>query len=109
MKLKAGQLAPDFELSDQDSKSHKLKAYRGEYVLIYFYPKDDTMGCTKEACAIRDEFPKFTKLKAKVLGISPDSVESHKKFALKYKLPFTLLADPEKKVLNLYGTWGKKK
>lgn len=101
--------APDFTLPDQDGALHTLSHHRGAWVLLYFYPKDDTAGCTKEACAIRDEFPAFGKLKAKVFGISADSVESHKKFAEKYQLPFTLLADTEKKVVNAYGVWGKKK
>jgi peroxiredoxin Q/BCP len=107
-KIKTGQLAIDFELSDQNGKSHKLSDYKGEWVLLYFYPKDDTPGCTKEACAIRDHFPNFKKLKAVVLGISVDSVESHKKFAEKYKLPFTLLSDAKKEVVKKYGVWGKK-
>ena len=109
MKLKVGQLAPDFELSDQDEKIHKLSDYRSKWVLLYFYPKDDTPGCTKEACAIRDSFPAFKKLKAKVFGVSIDSVKSHKKFSEKYDLPFTLLADEKKEVVKKYGVWSKKK
>lgn len=109
MKLKIGQLASDFTLLDQNSKKHSLSEYRGKWVLVYFYPKDDTPGCTKEACSIRDNFPKFTKLKVKVFGISVDSIKSHKKFAEKYKLPFTLLADEDKKVVKKYGVWVKKK
>lgn len=109
MNLKVNQKAPDFSLSDQDGKVHKLSSYKGSWVLLYFYPKDNTTGCTAEACAIRDYFPNFGKLKAKVLGVSVDSVKSHKKFADKYKLPFTLLADEEKKVVNRYGVWAKKK
>ncbi len=109
MKLKIGQLAPDFKLPDQSGKEHKLLDYRGGWVLVYFYPKDDTPGCTKEACSIRDSFPKFNKLKAKVFGISVDSVKSHAKFAEKYKLPFTLLADEDKSVVKKYGVWAKKK
>jgi peroxiredoxin Q/BCP len=101
--------APDFSLPDQEGKLHTLAAYKGKWVLLYFYPKDDTTGCTAEACAIRDGFPNFKKLQAVVLGVSADSVESHKKFASKYKLPFTLLSDPEKKVLLAYGVWAKKK
>ena len=106
--LKIGQKAPAFTLPDQDGKVHSLKDYAGKWVLVYFYPKDDTTGCTKEACAIRDDFPAFGKLKAKVIGVSADSVESHKKFAKKYELPFTLLADTEKKMINAYGVWQKK-
>jgi peroxiredoxin Q/BCP len=104
-----GSKAPDFSLLDQDGKEHSLSSYAGKWVLIYFYPKDDTPGCTKEACAIRDSFPAFDSQKAVVLGISPDSVKSHKKFEEKYSLPFTLLADEEKKVVNAYGVWGLKK
>jgi thioredoxin-dependent peroxiredoxin len=104
-----GQSAPDFTLLDQDGKEHILSAYRGQYVLIYFYPKDDTPGCTKEACAIRDAEPDFKGLDAIVLGISPDTVKSHKKFAEKYGLPFTLLADPEHVAIDAYGVWGRKK
>lgn len=96
-------MAPDFTLADQDGKEHSLSDYKGKWVLLYFYPKDDTTGCTKEACAIRDSFPDFGKLQLTVLGVSTDPVKSHKKFAEKYKLPFTLLADAEKKVVNLYG------
>jgi peroxiredoxin Q/BCP len=107
-KVKVGQLAIDFELQDQSGKAHKLSDYKGKWILLYFYPKDDTPGCTKEACAIRDYFPNFKKLKAAVLGISVDSVESHKKFAEKYKLPFTLLSDTKKEVVKKYGVWGKK-
>lgn len=109
MKLKAGELAPDFELLDQSGKKHKLSGYRGRWVLIYFYPKDDTPGCTKEACGIRDSFREFEKLGVKVFGISVDSIKSHEKFVSKYKLPFTLLSDEGKRVVNLYGVFGKKK
>lgn len=105
----SGSIAPDFKLPDQDGREHSLSGYKGSWVLLYFYPKDDTSGCTKEACVIRDTFPDFGKLKAIVLGVSVDSIESHKKFAQKYELPFTLLADTEKQVVNLYGVWGKKK
>lgn len=107
--LLTGASAPDFALPDQDGVVHKLKDYAGQWVLVYFYPKDDTPGCTKEACALRDEFPKFEKLDAVIFGVSADTVQSHKKFATKYKLPFTLLADPEKKMLEAYGVWTKKK
>src|SRR6185503_8199309 len=107
--IKVGSLAPQFSLPDQNGKLHKLADYKGQWVLIYFYPKDDTTGCTKEACAIRDSFPKFGKIKAEVLGMSADSVESHAKFSKKYKLPFTLLSDPSKKMIEEYGAWGEKK
>ena len=101
--------APNFKLLDQNGKEHTLAYHRGSYVLIYFYPKDDTPGCTKEACAIRDSFPDFKKLKIVVFGVSVDSVESHKKFEEKYELPFTLLSDDKKEVVKKYGVWGKKK
>lgn len=106
---KVGTKAPDFTLPDQDRKPHTLSQYKGNWVLIYFYPKDDTPGCTTQACAIRDAEPDFKKLKATVLGISADSVKSHKKFEEKYGLPFTLLADEDKKVVSKYGVWGRKK
>jgi len=109
MKLKVKQKAPDFKLSDQNGKQNRLSEYLGQWVLVYFYPKDDTPGCTKEACSIRDNFPKFKKLKIIVLGISVDSFKSHAKFAKKYHLPFTLLADEDKKVVKKYGVWVKKK
>ena len=101
-------MAPDFTLPDQNGEEHSLSDYRGKWVLLYFYPKDDTTGCTKEACMIRDDFHAFGRLEATVLGVSVDPVESHKKFEPKYQLPFTLLSDIHKKVVNLYGVWGKK-
>lgn len=101
--------APNFTLPDQDGNPHSLSDYRSRWALLYFYPKDDTPGCTKEACGIRDNFPDFSKADLDVIGVSADSVASHRKFAEKYKLPFTLLADTDKKVVNLYGVWGKKK
>ena len=104
-----GSAAPEFSLPDQDGRVHSLKDYAGAPVLIYFYPKDDTPGCTKQACMIRDAFPDFKKTGVTVLGISTDSVKSHKKFAEKYGLPFTLLSDEEKKVVGAYGVWGRKK
>ena len=109
MKLKEEEAAPDFTLPDQNGKEHSLSDYVGKWVLVYFYPKDDTPGCTKEACSIRDNLPDFKKLNLAVLGISTDSVKSHNKFADKYDLPFTLLADSDKKVVKEYGVWGKKK
>ncbi len=109
MKLILGGKAPAFSLPDQDGVMRSLSDYKGQYVLMYFYPKDDTPGCTKEACSIRDSFPFFESLDAKVLGISIDSVKSHKKFVDKYSLPFTILSDQEKKVVNLYGVWTLKK
>jgi peroxiredoxin Q/BCP len=104
-----GSLAPLFTLPDQDGTERSLESFRGSWVLLYFYPKDDTTGCTKEACSIRDSFPSFDASKVTVLGVSPDSVKSHKKFAEKYELPFMLLADEGKEVVNAYGVWGRKK
>jgi len=109
MQLRVGDIAPDFSLPDQNGNNHKLSDYKKHWVLIYFYPKDNTPGCTKEACAIRDNYAGFKELNAKVLGISTDSVESHSKFSEKQKLPFILLSDIDKKVVNLYGVFGKKK
>jgi peroxiredoxin Q/BCP len=109
MNLKIGDPAPDFELPDQNGKTHKLSDYFGSKVLVYFYPKDFTPGCTTEACNIRDDFPKFESNKLTVLGISADSVESHKKFSQKHSLPFTLLADRDKKVVKAYGVYKPKK
>ncbi|MFA6301259.1 MAG: peroxiredoxin [Candidatus Paceibacterota bacterium] len=100
--LKIKTPAPDFTLPDQNGKEHSLTEYRGDFVLVYFYPKDDTPGCTKEACVIRDMYNDFQVNNVKVFGISADSVESHKKFAEKYQLPFILLSDPEKKVIKMY-------
>jgi peroxiredoxin Q/BCP len=105
----AGKKAPAFTLPDQDGKIHSLKDYAGKWVLIYFYPKDDTPGCTIEACTIRDQFKDFKKIGAVVLGVSTDSVKSHKKFADAYELPFTLLADENKEMVGEYGVWGEKK
>lgn len=104
--LETKKTAPAFTLLDQDEQSRSLEQYKGSYVLIYFYPKDDTPGCTKEACAIRDNFGAFDELSVSVLGISPDSPKSHKKFADKYHLPFTLLSDTKKEVAKLYGADG---
>jgi peroxiredoxin Q/BCP len=101
--LKIDSLAPDFKLLDQDGREHRLSQYRGQFVLVYFYPKDDTPGCIKEANALRDSKAEFATDGIKVLGISADSVASHKKFAAKYGLPFTLLSDPEKKIISQYG------
>ncbi len=107
--LTEGKNAPVFSLPDQNGKMHTLSDYKGKWVLMYFYPKDNTPGCTKQACAIRDEFPAFKKLKCVVFGISTDSEKSHKKFEEKFELPFTLLADTEKKVVSAYKVWGLKK
>lgn len=102
-------IAPAFSLPDQEGKMHALKEYRGAWVILYFYPKDDTPGCTVEACSFRDNFAVLKKMGAVVLGVSTDPVKKHAKFVEKYSLPFTLLADEEKQVVELYGVWGKKK
>lgn len=107
--LTEGDAPPGFILLDQAGAQRALEDYHGKWLLIYFYPKDDTPGCTKEACAVRDNLPDFTKLDLAVVGISADSVASHKKFADKYELSFPLLADEDKSVVNAYGVWGTKK
>ncbi|MBI5370324.1 thioredoxin-dependent thiol peroxidase [Candidatus Uhrbacteria bacterium] len=109
MKLESRKAAPDFTLPDQQGKPHTLSDSRGQWVLLYFYPKDDTPGCTQEACGIRDHFLRFRRAKLKVLGVSVDSVRSHEKFVKKYDLPFVLLSDTEKMVVKTYGVWAKKK
>jgi peroxiredoxin Q/BCP len=109
MPLDAGQTAPDFTLLDEDERPHKLSDYRGKPVVLYFYPKDDTSGCTKEACGFRDDYSAYEDADVEILGVSPDPPESHARFKEKYDLPFTLLADTEKEVCNLYGVWGVKK
>ncbi len=101
--------APDFSLSDQDGKMHTLSDYRGKWVLLYFYPRDNTPGCTKQACVLRDAFPELKKRGCVVLGVSTDTEKSHKKFEEKFKLPFPLLADTEKLLVNAYGVWAPKK
>lgn len=105
----AGRKAPTFTLLDEEGNKHALKDYAGKWVLLYFYPKDNTPGCTEQACVLRDADPDFSKLKAVVLGVSADTVASHKKFKEKYGLSFPLLADVDKKVVNAYGVWGRKK
>lgn len=107
--LTVGDKAPDFSLPDQNGVVHTLNEVRGSFALLYFYPKDATPGCTVEAQTIRDSFPDFGALSVKVFGISADSVASHKKFADKHNLPFTLLADTEKDMVRAYGVWGTKK
>jgi peroxiredoxin Q/BCP len=107
-KLKPGDKAPDFALRDQRGKTVRLKDFRGKNVVVYFYPKADTPGCTTQACSLRDAEPDLKKLKAKVLGISPDTPEKQKKFDEKYGLGFPLLADEDHKVAQAWGTWGKK-
>jgi peroxiredoxin Q/BCP len=109
MKLTIGQVAPDFSLPDQAGNIHRLSDYKGNYLVLYFYPKDDTPGCTTEACSFRDELPQFNKLHVPVLGMSADSVQKHKKFIEKFNLPFTLLSDESKQTLQIYGVWEEKK
>jgi peroxiredoxin Q/BCP len=108
LKLKVGDKAPAFTVATNGGGSVSLADYHGKHVVLYFYPKDDTPGCTKEACAFRDGFAAFKKKGAVVLGVSPDPVKSHDKFVEKFKLPFTLLADTEKKIVEAYGVWGEK-
>ena len=102
-------LAKDFTLSDQDGKMHTLADYRGKWVVLYFYPRDDTPGCTKEACGFRDSIKELQKLGVVILGVSKDTVASHKKFAEKFQLNFSILSDESKEIITAYGAWGKKK
>lgn len=107
--LQVGDKAPPFRLPDQGGTVHALNETRGLWTLVYFYPRDNTPGCTAEACAVRDNFTELKKAGVTVFGISTDSIQSHKKFAEKHKLPFTLLADETKKTVRDYGVWGEKK
>jgi peroxiredoxin Q/BCP len=108
MAIHEGKAAPAFTLADAKGDSVALKDFAGKNVIVYFYPKDDTPGCTKEACGFRDGWTDLKKLGAVVLGVSADSGTSHRKFAAKYKLPFTLLSDPDRVVMEKYGAWGEK-
>ena len=107
--LKEGSTAPAFKTNDSNGETVSLKDFRGQKVVLYFYPKDDTPGCTKEACSFRDAFASYKKKGITVLGVSPDSEAAHKKFVNKYNLPFTLLADTDKAIAESYGVWGEKK
>lgn len=107
--LEIGIQAPDFELPDQDGVMRKLSDYKGKKVILYFYPKDNTAGCTKQACGFSERYPQFLEKGAVILGVSKDTVVSHKKFQEKYGLAFTLLADPERKVIEAYDVWKEKK
>ena len=107
--LKEGSIAPNFAAKDANGETVRLKDLRGEKIVLYFYPRDDTPGCTKEACSFRDTFAAFKKRGIKVLGVSVDSEASHKKFIAKYKLPFTLLSDPEHSIADAYEVYGEKK
>ena len=106
--LKVGDNAPAFALKDQDGKTVRLSSFKGQRVVVYFYPKADTPGCTQQSCNLRDAMPDMKKLKAAVVGVSPDPVEKQKKFADKYKLKFPLLADTDHKVADAWGVWGEK-
>ena len=108
MSIEEGQPAPDFTLSDADGKHVTLSALRGQPVVVYFYPKDETPGCTKEACAFRDIWTGLQETGAAVLGVSPDDAASHQRFRDRHKLPFTLLSDLDKEVMSRYGAWGEK-
>jgi len=107
--LDIGSKAPDFTLPDQNGKTHSLKDYKGKKIILYFYPKDNTSGCTKQACGFGELLPQFTEKGAVILGVSKDSVASHKKFEEKYNLPFTLLSDTELEVIKAYDVWQEKK
>ncbi|HHW60031.1 MAG: thioredoxin-dependent thiol peroxidase [Bacteroidales bacterium] len=106
--LEKGQIAPDFSFKHVSGKEIKLSDLKGKKIILYFYPKDNTSGCTKEACNFRDNYEYLTKLGFEVIGVSPDDETSHNKFREKYNLNFTLVPDPEKKIINLYGVWGNK-
>jgi len=106
--LQIGDPAPDFEAPSDTGKTVKLSDYRGKRVVLYFYPKDSTPGCTTQACGFRDNYPTISKHKGVVLGVSPDSVTSHQKFKTNQKLPFTLLVDADHKIAETYGVWGEK-
>jgi len=108
-KLKEGNKAPDFAVQDDKGNTVRLKDLRGKKIVLYFYPKDDTPGCTKEACSFRDSFAKFKKRGIEVLGVSTDNEKSHQKFIKKYDLPFRLLADTGREISEAYGTYGEKK
>jgi peroxiredoxin Q/BCP len=109
MPIPAGIPAPDFELPDDTNTPRKLSDFRGQNVVLYFYPADDTPGCTREACNFRDDYSAYDKANVAILGVSPDTVKSHVKFKEKYQLPFPLLADKDHKVCDLYQVWGSKK
>lgn len=109
MYISVGQKAPGFNLPDENGDFHNLKDYAGQHVLLYFYPKDDTPGCTTEACNFRDDYSIYQNANVVILGVSPDTPASHKKFQEKYQLPFTLLADENHQVCESYQVWGSKK
>ncbi|HBY08524.1 MAG TPA: thioredoxin-dependent thiol peroxidase [Chloroflexi bacterium] len=109
MPIEAGNPAPEFELLDESENLHRLEDYRGKTVLLYFYPKDDTPGCTTEACNFRDDYSAYADAGVVILGVSPDTPKKHTKFKAKFELPFTLLADTDHQVCEAYGVWGLKK
>lgn len=109
MPISSGASAPEFQLLDDEGKSRRLSDFRGKPVILYFYPKDDTPGCTTEACNFRDDYSSYEKAGVVILGVSPDLVKAHVKFKAKYDLPFPLLSDEGHKVCDLYGVWGPKK
>ena len=106
--IEEGNQAPDFELESDSGETVRLSDFRGRPVVLYFYPKDDTPGCTAEACEFRDAYDVFRERGVEILGVSPDDVRSHEKFKTKHELPFTLLADPDHKVAEAYGVWGER-
>lgn len=109
MLKKRGEQAPVWKAEDQNGAMRSSRDYLGKWIILYFYPKDDTPGCTKEACAFRDGYPKYKKAGIEIIGVSVDSVKKHAKFVEKYSLPFTLLSDEDKVIVEAYGVWGKKK
>lgn len=109
MMLELGSIAPDFQLPDQKGNVHRLRDYRGKKVILYFYPKDNTPGCSRQACGYAEHLPQFTEKGAVILGVSKDSIASHQKFAEKYNLNFPILSDPERTVIEEYGVWQEKK
>ena len=109
MIIQAGQKAPDFSLNDFQGKTYRLTDFKGQTIVVYFYPKDDTPGCTTEACSFRDSYADYKNKGVEIIGISPDSEKSHAKFADKYELPFILLSDPDHKICEAFGVWGLKK
>jgi peroxiredoxin Q/BCP len=109
MPISAGVLAPDFSLLDDSGVLRRLTDYRGQHIVLYFYPKDDTPGCTTEACNFRDDYSSYIEAGVTILGVSPDTVKSHSKFKAKYQLPFPLLADEDHSLSEAYGVWGLKK
>ena len=109
MKIKPNHKPPNFSLPDENGKLHKLSDFKGKFVVLYFYPRDNTSGCTTEACKFRDDYGAYQEAGIEIIGVSPDSSDSHAKFKAKYQLPFTLLVDKTHEVCDAYGVWAKKK